>query len=79
MIRLRRRPIPQTRRDGDADERVAVFLSFWIIAGLVLLALGIATFVALHHGHRVGLALAALSAPCLVVAYLIRRAQRRPE
>jgi hypothetical protein len=65
--------------NGDMEKRLLAYLGFWVVSGVALLVLGVATFAALHHGHRVGVALGALSVPCFAVAYLIRRAPRRQE
>jgi hypothetical protein len=47
------------------------------VAGLALLGLGIAVFVAVHNGHRVGGVLVLAGIVCLVIGLGIRRAGSR--
>jgi len=66
----------QRNRDGDGgtSERWRMFLGFWLAAAVTLLGLGTATLVALHHGRRIGAALLAVGAACLLIALVVRRA-----
>lgn len=61
------------------DERWQSFIAFWLVAGLALLALGIAVFVAVHDGHRVGGVLLLVGIICLAIGLSVRRAGRRGE
>lgn len=64
------------RREGRQDDRWQVFLAFWLFAGVALLTIGIATFVAVRHSHRIGGFLAALGVGCLAIANLVRLGRR---
>lgn len=70
----RRRPTPRRRR--DAIENWPAYAAFWAFAALTFLGLGIATFLTVAHGRRIGLALLVLCVACLTMASLIRRAGR---
>ena len=66
-------------RRGAQSDRWQSFVAFWLLGGLVLLAIGIEMFAAVRHGHRVGGLIALLGIVCLVIGLLVRRAARRPE
>jgi uncharacterized membrane protein len=53
------------------------FVAFWLLAGITLLALGIAMFATVRHGHRVGGVIAFLGLLCLTFALVLRRAGKR--
>jgi hypothetical protein len=60
-------------REG-ASNNLLGYVWFWLLAALVLLALGIATLTSVEHARRIGLALIVLAVGCLALAYVIRRA-----
>lgn len=57
-------------------ERWQTFIAFWLVGGLALLAIGIAVFAAVHHGHRLGGVLALLGVGCLAIGLAVWRIQR---
>jgi hypothetical protein len=59
------------------SNRWQLFLAFWLLAGVALLIIGIATFAAAHHGHRVGAVVALLGIACLAIGLVVHRAGRR--
>ena len=61
------------------SDRWRSFVAFWLIAGLTLLVTGIAMFVAVHHGHRVGGVIVLVGIVCFVIGFLVWRAGRQPE
>jgi uncharacterized membrane protein len=61
------------------DQHWQIFIAFWLLAGLTLLGIGIATFVAVHNGHRVGGVLALVGIVCLAIGLAVRRAGRRAD
>jgi hypothetical protein len=53
------------------------FRMFWYMSAAVLAALGLATFLEVHHGHRLAAFLVILSTGCFAIAYVMSRAPDR--
>ena len=66
-----------------ADYRVAIddrwqsFIGFWLVAGVALLAIGIAVSVSVHNGRRVGGVIVLLGIVCLAIGFGLRRVGSR--
>lgn len=63
-------------REGARPVDWQSFIAFWLLAGITLLALGVAMFVTVRHAHRVGGVVAFLGLVCLAAGLLLRRASR---
>jgi hypothetical protein len=68
-----------SRREGMQRDRWQSFVAFWLLGGVALLVIGIATFAAVHNGHRVGAVIALLGIVCLAIGLVVWRAGRGPE
>ena len=66
------------RREGMESDRWQGFVAFWLVGGIALLVIGIATFAAVHHAHRLGGVIALGGIGCLVIGVLVWRGGRRP-
>jgi hypothetical protein len=75
----RRRQGPEADYRAHIDERWQSYIAFWLLAGLALVGLGIAVFVAIHNGHRVGGVLVLVGIVCVAVGISLRRTSRRAE
>jgi hypothetical protein len=62
-----------------AAERWRGYFAFWVGAALLLIGLGVATLVAVHHGRRLAVFLVFLGAGCVAIAFLVRRARPRSD
>ena len=67
------------RHDGVQSDRWQSFVAFWLFSGLVLLAIGIAVFFTVSHGHRVGGLIGLAGIVCLAIGFLVLRAGRQAE
>lgn len=56
-------------------EHWKVSVAFWTGPAILLIAVGGATLVAVHHGRRLALFFVLLGAGCLVIALLLSRAR----
>ena len=64
-------------RDGERPANWRSFVAFWLLAGITLLALGIAMFATVRHAHRVGGVIAFLGLLCLAFSVILYRASLR--
>jgi len=62
---------------GPQADRWQTFIAFWLLAGLTLLTVGIATFAAVRHAHRIGGVIVLLGIICLAIGLIVRRAGQR--
>lgn len=77
----RRRPArPARSRQGSSpDEHWQVFIGFWLLAGLSLFIIGIATLAAVTHSHRLAAILMLLGVLCIVIGLTVLRAAGRAD
>jgi hypothetical protein len=64
------------KRSQGRREQFTSFLAFWYASALLFLVLGVATLVAVEHGHRLAAFLLLLSGGCFAAARLVGRARR---
>jgi hypothetical protein len=67
------------RHEGLESDRLQGFVAFWLVGGIALLVIGIATFAAVRHAHRLGGVIALAGIVCLAMGLLVWRAGRRSE
>jgi len=67
------------RHEGMESDRWQGFVAFWLLGGLALLVIGIATFAAVRHAHRLGGVIVLVGIVCLAIGLLVLRAGRRAE
>jgi uncharacterized membrane protein HdeD (DUF308 family) len=79
MTRLQPARPAKSRQGSASDEQWKVFTAFWLLAGVALLIIGIATFAAVAHSHRVAAVLMLLGILSLAVGLIVRRAGFRED
>lgn len=63
--------------DGARSVSWRSFVAFWLLAGITLLALGIAMYATVRHAHRVGGVIAFLGLLCVAFSLILHKASRR--
>jgi hypothetical protein len=61
------------------SDRWQGFVAFWLLGGTALLLIGIGTFVAVRHAHRLGGIIVLAGLVCVAIGLLVWRAGRRPD
>jgi len=65
--------------EGVESDRWQGFVAFWLVGGIALLVIGIATFAAVRHAHRLGGVIGLAGIVCLAIGLLVWRAGRQAE
>jgi hypothetical protein len=69
----------EPRQGGGTDQRWQVFIAFWFLGAVALVAIGIAMFATVAHAHRVGGIIVLLGIICLTIGLVVRRAGQRAD